>query len=331
MTTIKDIARLSGTSPTAVSFVLNNKDEGKVDPLKKKRILELIGEHSYRQNRIAQSLKLKKTFNIAICFQGSLGQYPIIGHYSHYELLSQIAQNCHHAGYSNDLIQVDIEKKPAQATLELKHHNTDGFLFLNWSAETLRPVLKSLHQRHIPVVSVGMPLSDSPLWVSYDRAESFFNGVKYLLGQGLSKICVLDTMLASIYSASKYKAYQSALQTCGLNAYPPFQVSSSTIKSVMTTLKELLRTVPDVDGIILTDNAFAPYIVSMLEGQPIRILGFGDEGYARMCEPRLSYMRFPIEAVAESAINMLMNCLSPIEPARRSQQHHQCTLIVQET
>jgi len=331
MVTINDIARLSGTSPAAVSFVLNNKDQGKVDPLKKRRILELIAEHDYRQNRVAQSLKLRKTFNIAICIQGSLGQYPIIGHYSHYETLSQIAQRCHQAGYSNDLIQVDVDKIPDQATQELKHHHADGFVFLNWSADALSPLLNSLDQRQIPFVSVGTPLADHPLWVIYDRAASFFNGVKYLLDQGLKKICVLDTLLNPIHSASKYEAYQTALKACGLTPYPPFRVSFSTMKSVLTTLNELLRVVPDVEGVILTDNAFAPYVVAILEGKPIRILGFGDAGFAQMCAPRLSYMRFPIEAVAESAINMLLNRLIPVEPLRLCRQRHQCELIVQDT
>ena len=291
----------------------------------------MIGEHDYRRNRVAQSLKLRKTFNIAICIQGSLGQYPIVGHYSHYETLSQIAQHCHQAGYSNDLIQVDVDKLPDPMTQELKHHHADGFVFLNWSADALRPLLNSLEERQIPFVSVGTPLADSPLWVIYDRAVSFFNGATYLLDQGLKKICVLDTLPNSIHSASKYEAYQTALQARGLTPYPPFRVSSSTMKSVLTTLHELLRTVPDVQGIILTDNAFAPYIVAILEGKTIRILGFGDAGFAQMCAPRLSYMRFPIEAVAESAVNMLLNRLNPVEPVRRSQQRHQCELIVQDT
>ncbi|MFH1476279.1 MAG: LacI family DNA-binding transcriptional regulator [Verrucomicrobiota bacterium] len=331
MMTIKDIARLSGTSPTAVSFVLNNKDQGKVDPRKKQRILELIGAHHYRQNRAAQSLKLRKTFNIAICIQGSLGQYPIIGNYSHYELLSQIAQRCHQAGYSNDLIQIDVAKLPYPAVEELKHHDADGFIFLNWSAVALCPLLNSIEQRHIPVVSVGAPLADSPYWVIYDRAVSFFNGATYLLDQGLKKICVLDTLPDSSHSASKYEVYQTALQARGLTPSPLFRVSASTLKSVLMTLNELLRVVPDVEGIILTDNGFAPYVVTMLESKPIRILGFGDAGYACMCAPRLSYMRFPIEAVAESAINMLLNRLDPVEPPRPSQQRHQCDLIIQDT
>ena len=330
MITIKDIARLSGTSPTAVSFVLNNKAHGKVEPGKRQHILQLISEHDYRQNRVAQSLKLNKTFNIAICIQGSLEQYPIIGYYSHYEMLVQIAQRCHQAGYSNDLIQIDVDKPAGHARNELKHHHADGFVFLNWSADALRPLLTALEQRHIPVVSVGTPLDNSPHWVIYDRAASFFNGVSHLLDQDLKKVCVLDTSPNAIQSASKHEAYQAAMRARGLTPHPPFLAASFNMKSVLTALDELLRTVPDVQGIILTDNAFAPYIVVALEDKPIRIMGFGDSGYARMCEPRLSYMRFPIEAVAESAVNMLFNQLSPVEPARKCCQRHECELIMEE-
>ncbi|MDD5678750.1 MAG: LacI family DNA-binding transcriptional regulator [Kiritimatiellae bacterium] len=331
MITIKDIARLSGTSATAVSFVLNNKDQGKVNPRKKQRILELIGKHDYRRNRVAQSLKLRKTFNIAICIQGSLGQQPIIGNYSHHELLNQIAKRCHQAGYSNDLIQIDVDKSPDQVTRQLKHHSADGFVFLNWSPNALQPLVHTLEQRNIPIVSVGTPLACSPLWVIYDRATSFFNGATYLLDQNLKKICVLDTLTNSLHADSKYEAYQAALRKRGLTPSPPFRVSSMTMKSVMTALNELLHAVPDVDGIILTDNAFAPYIVAGLEGKAIRVLGFGDAGFAQMCDPRLSYMRFPIEAVAESAVNMLLNQLTPLEHLRLCSQRHQCELIVQDT
>ena len=331
MITIKDIARLSGTSPTAVSFVLNNKDQGKVDPKKKQHILDIINEHDYRRNRVAQSLKLRKTFNISICIQGSLGQYPIIGHYSHYELLSQIAQRCHRAGYSNDLLQIDTNKHVAQIALNMKHNHADGVIFLNWAAEAMRPLLDSLEQRLVPAVSAGTSLPDNPMWVIYDRATSFANGVLYLLDQGLKKICVLDTLFGSIHAESKAIVYRTAMQKRGFSPYPLFSITNMTVKSVMTALKELLQTVPDVEGIILTDNAFAPFVVNFLEGKPIRILGFGDAGYAQMCDPRLSYMRFPIEAVAESAVNMLLNRLNPVEPERFCRQRHQCELILQDT
>src|SRR5688572_19413439 len=63
---IKDIAAQVGVSAALVSYVLNNKKEGRIRRSVAERIREVAKELNYRTNQIARSLKTNKTFTIGL-------------------------------------------------------------------------------------------------------------------------------------------------------------------------------------------------------------------------------------------------------------------------
>src|ERR1700712_615587 len=63
---LKDIADKVGVSTALVSYVLNNKKEGRIKKSVAERIREVAMELNYRTNQIAKSLKINKTFTIGL-------------------------------------------------------------------------------------------------------------------------------------------------------------------------------------------------------------------------------------------------------------------------
>lgn len=61
MMSIKEIARMSGTSTATVSRVLNNPDYKCADPKLKERIWMIAGKYDYVPNEAARNLKMKKS------------------------------------------------------------------------------------------------------------------------------------------------------------------------------------------------------------------------------------------------------------------------------
>ena len=118
------------------------------------------------------------------------------------------------------------------------------------------------------------------------------------------------------HTEAKIKGYQQAYHERGLTPLPPKHCQRHSVKAAVEALREILSEVDGLEGILLTDNGFAPNLVHLLESRPVRLLGFGDEGFAELCEPRLSYMRFPMEAVVESGVNLLLNRINPVQPPR---------------
>src|SRR6478752_7101985 len=63
---LKDIADKVGVSTALVSYVLNNKKEGRIKKSVADRIRTVATELNYRTNQIAKSLKTNKTFTIGL-------------------------------------------------------------------------------------------------------------------------------------------------------------------------------------------------------------------------------------------------------------------------
>lgn len=68
MITIKEIAKLANVSPGTVDRVIHNRPG--VSEKTAQRIREILKEHDFKVNRIAQSLALKKKFTIAVMLPG---------------------------------------------------------------------------------------------------------------------------------------------------------------------------------------------------------------------------------------------------------------------
>ncbi|WP_312901007.1 LacI family DNA-binding transcriptional regulator, partial [Chryseobacterium taichungense] len=58
---IKDIARLAEVSVATVSYVLNQKEGSRISEATRKRILEVAQNINYTPNKIAKSLKMRKS------------------------------------------------------------------------------------------------------------------------------------------------------------------------------------------------------------------------------------------------------------------------------
>src|ERR1700694_607987 len=63
---LKDIAQKLGVSTALVSYVLNNKKEGRIGKEISQKIREVAGQLNYRTNQIAKSLKTNKTLTIGL-------------------------------------------------------------------------------------------------------------------------------------------------------------------------------------------------------------------------------------------------------------------------
>ena len=61
---MKEIAELAGVSVAAVSYALNG--TGNISEKKRKEILEIVKKEGYSPNRIAKSLRTKKSSTIGI-------------------------------------------------------------------------------------------------------------------------------------------------------------------------------------------------------------------------------------------------------------------------
>lgn len=328
MVTIKDIARLTGTSVSAVSYVLNHKDRKRVKPVKRDAILIAIQQHGYRQNLNARGLKLQCTFQIAICLQDQFRQYPIMGNYSFYETISQTASQLDQQDYRTHLIQINPRESPKQMLESLARTRADGYLFINWNADLLQKIFTLMDRDRLPAVSMGTALDTSRSWSAMDQAGSFRALTEHLLRQGRRRIVVLDFDLpVNIHHAECLTGYQEAMRVAGLEPLPPAWIRPFTIPGALRAVEELRAARPDLEAILLTDNYFAPVILHALKSATVQVLGYGDAGPTFHCDRPLSYAQFPIEAMVTSAIRMVLDQIHQGPAYVHRQVLHLCRII----
>lgn len=67
--TIKDVAREAGVSVATVSYVINNREDQKISPETRNKVLQMINLLNYRPNQAAKSLVTQKRQLIALYYK----------------------------------------------------------------------------------------------------------------------------------------------------------------------------------------------------------------------------------------------------------------------
>jgi DNA-binding LacI/PurR family transcriptional regulator len=330
-TTISDIARLTETSPTAVSFVLNGKDYKRVSPAKRQAILDAIEKYGYRRNMAAKGLTMKRAFRIGICVAGKLEQFKTFGAASQYGIINHAAARLHESGYGIALLQLDPALALPETCRRLAQEDVDGLLFVNFPSATLAHVLTAMAERGVPAVSVGTPLDAAHSWVAIDRENSFELGCTHLLGAGLKRIVMLDIDTPRLFTEAKRRGYERAMRNAGLEPLPTFSAASTNARGAYDAACEVVARTPDVEGLLLTDNGYAAVVQLALGERRPRLLGFGDDDLAAQCDPKLSYLSLPVIAVADAAVEHLLQWIDAPDARQPLRKMLPCDLIVQET
>jgi DNA-binding LacI/PurR family transcriptional regulator len=306
---IYNIADLAGTSASTVSLVLNKKDSGRVSAKTREKILAIVRQQGYRQRHTARGLKLGKTFHVGFCFDGTLEQNPIIGHFSTYDLLRYAVSSLSQAGYGVKLLQTDKTESLPDRARYLAEAQLDGLLLLNWEPEAQNRVLFSLAERRIPAVSASVidAADGDGCSVAVDNPASIRLAIKYLLEKNCRFIALLEVNSSASLNMLKSDAYHAVAREHGFPGIVAPVGVNPTYAMITSTVQDLLREHPQTDGIVLTDNSVAAAVQQATGDHPVRLVGYGDAGFPEvMCNPPIPYMRMPIQIIANTAVQLLV-------------------------
>ena len=121
MATRRDVARLAGTSPAVVSYVLNDGPRG-VAPATRERVLRAVDQLGYRPNRIASSLRTNRTMTLGLVVPDNTNLYFA-------ELAREIEDVAFAEGYTlflgNATDRAERENAYIQAFLDRREQHAD--------------------------------------------------------------------------------------------------------------------------------------------------------------------------------------------------------------
>ena len=200
-TTIHDIARVSGLSPSTVSRVLTNNPH--VSPEAKRRVEEVIAETGYVPNGLARGLVTHIRNLIAVIVPDASNPF-------YTDILSAINDVAAQNGMSAILVtQNENERRTTvERVLEM---GIDGFIHLG--AVENDSTIPILSQTETPFVLLDRLLPGVQTdKVLFDNRHSGLIATEYLLSLGHRRIAYMHGAPSSFSSWDKYQGYMDALR-----------------------------------------------------------------------------------------------------------------------
>lgn len=304
--TIIEVARLAGVSPSTVSRVLNG--TAVVAPATEQRVRAAIAELNFSPHPAARQLVNQCTNTIGLLLPEISGEFfP--------PMLRGIEAGVREAGY--DLLIHSTQDSHSHAHRPLREHNTDGLIIFPGSVDNKE--LRRLFSIGFPVILLHQ---SAPEGVNYpvvtvenkSGAEKLINHLIEMHGR--CRISFLQGPEGYEDSIWRERGYRDALEAHGL-PFDPELVAYGGFddqESYQTIQKWILDGV-DFDAVFAGDDDAATGVIAALRQggrrvpEDVSVVGFDDVPFSRFVSPPLTTVRAPIEQVGLEAVRLLVKCI----------------------
>ncbi|MBC7889528.1 MAG: LacI family DNA-binding transcriptional regulator [Ferruginibacter sp.] len=310
---LKDIAEKVGVSTALVSYVLNNKKEGRIKKSVAQRIREVAMELNYHTNQIAKSLKTSKTFTIGLIvadisnpFSSSLARiiedeadknnYTVIFGSSDESLLR-----------SNKLVDTFLNRQ------------VDGLIIA--PGEDAASQIFSLRQQRIPFVLVDRYFPDIKTnYVALDNYKASCSAIQHLVNCGFKRIGMISLNTPLFNIQERKRGYIDALQNSGINFDKRrlIEIDYDNDKmetSVKNAINILLAPGHPIDALLFATNAIATHGLRHINALQIKVpeslalATFDKTDALDLFYAPITYINQPLQEMGRLATKILLEAI----------------------
>jgi LacI family transcriptional regulator len=304
MTSIKDIARTVGCSISTVSRVINDRDG--VDPLTRKKVLEVIESLDYTPNLTAQGLRVKKGRLIGVAIPNStVGAFSVVVQYA----LEAAYSHGFNVVLVNSHDDPDLEETLIKSLLS---REINGVMLTRVSDES--KIVTKIVKRNIPIVVIDRAFEHENVSnVVLDNHRAGCLAAEHLLELGHRRIACITGPLKISLSRERLKGFQSTLAEKGVGLPPSHLYEGDffyqTGISGVSALREqgasysALWAMNDLMGF---GAMRALQELGMRVPEEVSVLGMDDLEIAEMVSPPLTTIHYPIKELVECAMELLI-------------------------
>lgn len=300
MTSIREVAKIAGVSPSTVSRVING--TANVCDEKKQRVLRAISETGFKPNELARALYKKSSKIIGVII-------PNIENPFFNELAKAIEEEAYRNGFrillcnSND----NTEKELLNIQM-LNQMKADGIIIVTNSDTTGREIVKC----ELPVVVVDRKFSvDGEIaYIESNHYEGGKMAMQHLLDCGCKNIVCLKGPVEYSSGCQRYLGYQDICAKYGIKEQ--YVDCIYDYEAGLKATRELLKKYPRVDGIIACNDmvAISAYKILQKEGyevpNDVQIIGFDDIKFSRLFTPEFTTIIQPIAKMGTLATQIII-------------------------
>ncbi len=309
--TLEDIAREAGVSPSTVSRVLNGSK--RVGEEKRALVLAAIKRHGYRPNLVARGLVRGRSMTIGVLMQDISSPFFA-------RMVSGIERGLDHAAYrpmfASTHWRAENQESESGSLQLLLERRVDGVIVLASSIpdEELRAVAAQLP---LIIVARNVPGLEEQC-LSIDNVDGAYRATRYLIGLGHTRIAHLAGRPGHPDAHDRLEGYRRALVEAGLEFDEHLVAEGDFIEeSGVTAVEQLLARGERFSAIFAANDQMAYGAMLSLYNHNYRIpadvslVGFDDQFLSAYTLPPLTTVRQPsIEmgrAAAEGMLRLLNN------------------------
>jgi len=309
---LKDIAALSGASPSTVSFVLNGKEKQMriSEPLAKK-IKAVAKREGYKPNQVAVSLRTGQSKILGLIVESIGGNF--FG-----ALAKVIEEEAEKNGYR--IVYCSTENNPVKGKemiRMLSHSQVDGYLItpVPGMEKEIAELLK--HKRPLVLIDGFYPDIPAP-YVLVNNTTGITQGMNHLILKGYKHIAYVTVEIDLVQIKERELAYINALKK---NKLP---VQKSLILRLgynydkqlgVKALCSFIQKHPKLDAIFFATNYLGITGLQSIQKLQLRvpediaIICFDDHDIFSLYPPGIASIQQPVEEIGKTAIQLLLKQL----------------------
>lgn len=310
-----DVAKLAGVSETIVSYVINNNRY--VAKEKRQRVEEAVRALNYRPNNMARALKGKQSNQILFIADHITNEY-----FS--SIVSEMDRYAYDSGY---LISLCANRNTPEFISQVISRQYDGIIVS--SASFPAEYVEEFSQAGIPVVVFKrlryQKSQPNVAVLGTGLYEGARMAVRHLLDKGCKNIIYVDRISAKGHTSPpddlRFGGFVDEMEANGFLVGPESIVSGChNQEELAEEVKRRLRTGSQVDGMFGRNDMTACVAmtaalqIGLRVPEDLRVIGFDDSSISRFCSPKLSTIRMRQREIAETAVDMLRQMISGIQP-----------------
>ena len=310
-TTIIDIAKSLGVSPSTVSRALNNSTE--INEYTRQEIIRVANELDYRPNLLAQSLHRGDTHTIGVVIPDI--QRPFFA-----GVVAGIQKVASEAGYRVMICQSNESHSTETLNVQaLVASRVDGLLISHSKETNSFEHVKLQLKKGLPIVHFDRVCDEveTAKVIQEDFAGSFAL-VEHLIQQGCRRIAACAGPEDLLISQKRVNGYKAALEKYGIPIDTDLIFHSSFDKEDSLNALSSWLALPQIpDGIFTVHYGNAIEMMVALKQNNMKIpneialVAFGDDLLASLFEPSLTvYNQFPFSIGQEAATILIDNIIN---------------------
>ena len=206
-----DVAKLAGVSRATVSYVLNDRMDGRIPITVQTRdkVLDAAEVLRYEPNALARNLKSGESHMIGVLM-------PSVHNPHYWDILDGVANVVNEQGYHLSLSLANLELERERWCLKsLQERRYDGLILLPTFADVLVDEVKALSRRSSAAVFIGPPFGNAD-WVFTDIRSGARAMMQHLLQRGHQRIGFINGAARPQLSQTRVDVYRDMLREAGI-------------------------------------------------------------------------------------------------------------------